>query len=902
MAITRRVQYLSESRLDIPDMRSIESAVSADFDLSAMALISGPSTSYVVRGFTIPVTGSIGGASNGLQLVVGNGAILHTQASQSGSYYMVPTGTANIVLNSATNPKVSGAFTPNAINYVGIDFTRAADPATNVTRYIWNESSGTETTTTAPSAQTLDIKVIITTSVWAATTLPIAIVVTDSNNNVISITDARNEFCRLGQGGSSPNALYSYPWAQGRSENPNTSSSSASDPFNGGDKNIGSLKEWMDAVMTSFKEIKGTTYWYSVSSSGSLESLREDLGNTVITGRGHIAHGVLPADGKTPTAAGQLNWDQDINIRVIGSEIAYTLVANPTSNYITLTEDKVAYINLVRNVLIGPNLVLTNSSPTVVSVGGISWTGPLQAGDWIKAGSETTAGYYQIQSVDSLSQVTLVLNYAGASTGVIGATAQYAFGSYSAVASPSSNRHIYITSRGTVPEGQDTFWLFLRSDNGGTTPRVYIKFLGSELEQGVDRDISDQTPIELLQYIGAPSEGSFAPEYVAALTPSAVPEKSTITVGAATSVTAGQYFFINSSGNARKYYVWFKKASAGTDPAPGGTNASIEVDLSGTETAAQVAALLVSALNATFANDFIAVQSTVTTSQLTVTNSSSGVAAAPVNFNVPAPFAIVVTQSGTGVGNTFVNDGDNLTLAIKKLDEAMGNLAAALDEPSYDETVVVVASGATPPLSINGPVTVGTLITLPNNSRLGNVAQKYTVGKGTIQVYLNGVFLHTGFDYIEYGTANTSSNQIQINIPLAVFDHVHFRIAGLGGGAGGGGGEQGPPGPPGQSGPAGADAVGGPVAISTKTSSYTVQLSDNVLLANCAGGNLVFTLPAPSTATGHVWYMKKVDSSSNSMTIQAPGSFTIDGLNTQLTTLRYESFTIMTDGSQFFIF
>src|SRR5690606_34916370 len=121
-------------------------------------------------------------------------------------------------------------------------------------------------------------------------------------------------------------------------ENPSTSANNSVNPFHGGDKMLGNLKDWMNAVMTNLQEIKGTTYWYSQSSSGSLESLRQDLGNTVITGRGQISHSI--------DTAGLMNWDEDINIRVIGSRLSYTLTANPSSTDITLGEEEVAYIRL----------------------------------------------------------------------------------------------------------------------------------------------------------------------------------------------------------------------------------------------------------------------------------------------------------------------------------------------------------------------------------------------------------------------------------------------------------------------------------------------------------------------------------------------------------------------------
>jgi hypothetical protein len=897
MAVQRRVNWISQQRVDVPDMRALESAASNDFDQLIQSFVTGTSQGYILRGFEISMAGAVGGAASGLQLLVDPGAIFHVTSSQSGTFLLVPTGTPAQQLNSATNTIVDGAFAPSAINYVSLEYERFIDDSTSSQVYIWNPTTANETTKNAPRASILRYRVKITTSTPAANLLPIATVTTDAGNNVVSITDARWMLFRLGQGGASPNPFYTYPWtahSEGRTESPSSSSSNSVNPFHGGDKMLGTLKDWMNAVMTSIQEVKGTTYWYSASSSGSLESLRQDLGNTVVTGRGKISH--------SDVTAGLINWDEAINIRVIGSRLAYTLAANSASTDITLTDDKVAYVTLIRGEVIVPNLIFTNGSPTVTSVGAVAWTGSLQAGDWVKVGSQTDQYYYKILSVDSLTQVTLTENFAEASTGAAGAKAKYAFGTYQTSPTPSTNRHIFIADRKDVPAGEDVFWLFLRSDNAGSTPRVYIRFMGSELEQGEDRQVSDDIALELIQYLGAASEASYRPLYVAAKDAGALPEITDLTLGAASTISSNQFFLINSSADARSYYVWFNKDGAGVDPEPAGIDIGVEVAITTGQTAAQVAALVATALSNTDADDFLAVQKAIpNTDQVRVTNNSAGTTSNATNFNVGAPFAITIVQNGTGTGNKVVQDGDNLTLAVKKLDDAYGAIIEVLDDPTYDETVEIVASGEVPPDSLDGPVAAGTLIDLPNNSRLGNAVQKYTVGQGVLEVRLNGQCLILGSDWDEVGVAQSASNQIEILIQLEVGDVLEFRAIGFGSGAGGGGGGVGPQGPPGIQGPAGSDAIGGPVAISTKTSNYTVLNSDNVLLANCAGGAIIFSLPAAASAVGQVFFFKKIDASVNPMTIQANGSEVIDGSNTQSTVVQYESFTMVTDGAAWYI-
>lgn len=975
MAILSTGNILSEQRWDCADQRRVESASRNDWDTSVTAVLTGPSQGYIIRGFSILTSGAIGSPANGLEMVVDPGAVLNINASVSGTIFQTPFGTPNQTLNAAVNTNVSGSFTANSTNYVGIDYNRFADPTTNVTKYIWNAAANDEIETIAPAAQTLTYKIYITTSVWALNVLPVAIVTTDGNGNVTSITDARWMLYSLETGGLNPNPEYVYPWSDGRVQPPVTTTSDSVDPFIGGDKQLDSLKAWMDAVMTSFLEIKGTPSWFSGSSGGnpipSLISIFQDLGNTVITGSGEISNGILPnsdpilittgnimtgsnqlttlasvaglSDGdyifgtgipagttilniagstitmsqeatangtglgfsfyspSVITSPGQINWDEPIDIRVIGSSLSYILAANPSSTDITLADDEVAYITLIRDQPITPNLIFVSGSPTLVSVGAVTWTTGLLPGDYVKIASKTVSDYYKILTVDSGSQVTLTTNVSLAdNTGVTGAQAQYAFGSYLAAATPTTTRDIYIASRETVPFGGNVFWLFLREDNGGS-PRVYIRFLSQELDNGQSVQVSGTTSQELLKYIGAPTAASSKPQYVSALNPGSLSQITLITVGAGSTITGGQYFTISSSATARFYAVWFKVSGVGSAPSVPNTNAIIEVDILNTDTANTVAIELANALNSTPSQDFSAVSSTNT---ITVTNTSAGVSSAASNGNVGAPFSITISQSGTGTGNFIIKDGDSLTLAIKELDLAIGNIESSLDSPSYDEVVEIVASGATPPTSITGPISPGTNITLPNNSREGNIAQNYTVGRGTLIVFLNGQFLDVESGaYTEVGTAGSPSNQIQTQYGLVVGDELEFRLSGGGGGGGGGGeGPPGPAGPTGPQGPAGFNAAGGPVPVSTKTGNYAILPTDCFLAADCTSGPITFTLFSSSGNTGRIVYCKKIDSSANTLTIVGSGGDMIDGASSFLINTQYQSVSLIDSGSTFWVF
>lgn len=109
----------------------------------------------------------------------------------------------------------------------------------------------------------------------------------------------------------------------------------------------------------------------------------------------------------------------------------------------------------------------------------------------------------------------------------------------------------------------------------------------------------------------------------------------------------------------------------------------------------------------------------------------------------------------------------------------------------YDEPVNVVVS-ASGDNQITGPVAIDTLITLPLDSRAGDIQKTYLVGSARLEVYLNGQLLDAGNDYLEVGTVNTYSDEIQIKIPLVIDDELTFHIdlsspayfAMLGGGSG----------------------------------------------------------------------------------------------------------------------
>lgn len=264
MSVLRQQNWLGQQRIDVPHLRSVESSIAADFDLLAGQVLAGKEP-LVVKGFVLLSATALNGPATSLVMVTAGGVILHPTASESGTIFAVPETQESEILNSI-NSRVDGSFTPGTTNYIGLDLRRQADSSTSDLVAFLDANTLEESSKTVPLARTLDYRIVISTADFSATPnlLPIAKVTTNENNNVDSIEDARPMLFRLAQGGSTPNSTSSYSWLS-RREN------TTGDVFGGGDKEIGSFKEFADAVMTRLWELGGGEYWYRPTSDRDLK-------------------------------------------------------------------------------------------------------------------------------------------------------------------------------------------------------------------------------------------------------------------------------------------------------------------------------------------------------------------------------------------------------------------------------------------------------------------------------------------------------------------------------------------------------------------------------------------------------------------------------------------------------
>lgn len=90
-------------------------------------------------------------------------------------------------------------------------------------------------------------------------------------------------------------------------------------------------------------------------------------------------------------------------------------------------------------------------------------------------------------------------------------------------------------------------------------------------------------------------------------------------------------------------------------------------------------------------------------------------------------------------------------------------------------------------------------------------------------------------------------------------------------------------------------------ATATKTSNYTMATSDMVVLADAASGNVVITLPTASSTSGYRFFIKRIDNSANTVTVQRSSSDTIDGATSHTIDQQYTSMTVVSNGSNWYI-
>lgn len=92
-----------------------------------------------------------------------------------------------------------------------------------------------------------------------------------------------------------------------------------------------------------------------------------------------------------------------------------------------------------------------------------------------------------------------------------------------------------------------------------------------------------------------------------------------------------------------------------------------------------------------------------------------------------------------------------------------------------------------------------------------------------------------------------------------------------------------------------------PRRVVTILGNTTLDADNDVVLCDAALGAITVTLPPAGDLSGQFYDIKKVDSSANAVTIDGDGSETIDGATTRVLASQYESLTVVSDSTEWWI-
>jgi hypothetical protein len=451
----------SAERLDLPDLLSIDSYSAGDWQYFLKTIV-GEDTPYIIKGFDIINPAATIGTQN-CSINIADSAMYYPGSGAGSFYYGLPAGNPN------AQPLVP-ELRKNATNYLYLVFTTLA--TAEDARAFWdpdaNGGVGSEFTQEVNTESVIQVQVNVSTGSFPDNTVPIAIV-NVGPSVITSIEDARPLMFRLGTGGVSPNPSARFAWpaipdaAHERQETPITINSPIGlNPFQGGDKNLTSLKEWMDAVMTKLAELGGTQYWYEDASAFSIVNIFHDALATTFKSKGQYLHSSV-----TP---GQLTYTEDVLILSASDPREYILRAG----VIQIPNEYVAYLDLIRaqpiNTL-NEAVSWTNSQPYVNTPNGsIGFFANLNQGDWItKVGDDPTEFLRVEQFYDSANLGGSVTTPANAKS--IRLSAAYQGTTSTDVAA--YDKGVYLstdiliqprTDAAITAAGGDFLWLALRSD------------------------------------------------------------------------------------------------------------------------------------------------------------------------------------------------------------------------------------------------------------------------------------------------------------------------------------------------------------------------------------------------------------------------------------------------------
>lgn len=528
MAVQSRVNWLGGQRVDLPDLLATDSYNVNDMR-SLIATLTG-SSSYVIKG--LEVTGWSGltinvNVADCLILCPSNSvapfykgldtdSVLSTTLRSDSTIYL------ELVLETTTGGAVSKGFWDSLA-------VTADSPA------------GSEFTETVDSQILVVPKLVQNFSGFTPNGIKIAKINTGVTE-IENIVDSRELFFRLATGGSIPSSTYNFPWDSSIRQEPVATSDDPSElsktnnqsvyysETNDGtiinDKGIKSFKDWLNAAMSSIKELKGTSAWYqdAGTSSGyptnlSILSLFLDsqAGHSLLAipesslfwGKTTAGNpdDVLRSEG-TSTVQWQTNYGYPVSWQLGGTFTSSSLRTYSNINFASssISSGSSLYLALQRNVRLTDSLITwrpATGAPVAPSVP-VSWTASktvladvndlftgIAVGDYIKKESDGILSYYKVNKLYNGAEISTLGAVADSTvtaleldrtiSGLDDAQEQYRY-----FRSRYSNNDLQVVASSSLTPANDVDWYWIGRRTGNA---FYLRDYG-DLAQGQEVEIS----------------------------------------------------------------------------------------------------------------------------------------------------------------------------------------------------------------------------------------------------------------------------------------------------------------------------------------------------------------------------------------------------------------------------
>lgn len=532
MSVLSRNQYLSGQRIDLPDLLATDSY--NKFDLRSILFGMTNQTSYIVRGFEVS-----GWSGLNLTIKVAD-AVVWSPNNSSTPFWQ----------GQSTDADISVTLQASSTIYLELEFEETTREA--VTRGFWDPTGTATNAAGSQFTESVDAQAVQTPVLrqrfggFTEGAVKVA-VLTTSPTTVTSVKDARELMFSLRRGGSTPDPFYSYPFATNRVEPPTITTTSTdlgeSDPqsiyYNTdlagqylNDKGIKSFKEWMDAVMTVLKEIKGTPTWYQQASASSGfpsnlstysllldsqggHSIVSDTSMTIVwsqdTGSG-VGDTFLRSVGSSQiqwrSNYGRLSWMLGGVFVGLTTDRSYT---TPTFLSATIPDGSSLYLKLEREAIKNSDPVVTwnptvplHAGSAVNKIQGVAgnFTG-IAVGDYVRKESEGILNYYKVTAVWDGSSMNTTAGFVAPSVCDeidVNATLTNSAEGYRYYRERYANTDLFVNDSSTITD-VDYYWIGRRSgstfflrDFGNMHPGEAIEVLNDH-DQAVDENALESMPI-----------------------------------------------------------------------------------------------------------------------------------------------------------------------------------------------------------------------------------------------------------------------------------------------------------------------------------------------------------------------------------------------------------------------